>query len=63
MNDKSVGGGFMNGMELTKKEYFAALALQGFLASPTTENNTIQELAQSAVLAAEALMEELDLEA
>lgn len=46
---------------LTKREYFAALAMQGLLASLTADDNfSPAELARSAVLNTDALLAELE---
>lgn len=49
-------------MGLTKRELFAAMAMQGFLANPTTPDrvNDIKELARDAAFAADALLAELE---
>lgn len=44
---------------LTKREYFAALAMQGF-ASSEIEVNGVKEMAKSAVLFADTLLAELE---
>lgn len=46
---------------LTKREYFAAIALQGLLSNSTTfqGHSTHAELAKDAVMQADALLEEL----
>lgn len=45
---------------LTKREYFAALALQGLLANPTLSNNTAFDDAKTAVEIADALIARLN---
>lgn len=45
---------------LTKREYFAAIALQGLLASDTTNHDKWTDIAESAVLSADALIAELN---
>lgn len=48
---------------LTKREYFAAAALQGFLADPASADfDTREELTDSVVMYAEALIESLNKE-
>jgi hypothetical protein len=44
---------------LTKREYFAALALQGLIAHPKSVNSSFQQDAESAVYAADCLIKEL----
>jgi hypothetical protein len=46
------------GRGLTKREYFAAMAMQGFLSRPMDENENI--VAGAAVIVADALIEELN---
>lgn len=60
-----VEGGQNNGLEpysgLTKREHFAAMAMQGILASPTTsEGTTFADIAKISVLAADKLLKELE---
>lgn len=45
---------------LTKREYFAAMALQGLLASDLKEEHSVEAQAQNAVWAADALIEALE---
>lgn len=46
---------------LTKREYFAAMAMQGICANPTTEIKPYgKEIAVEAVLIADALIEQLN---
>jgi hypothetical protein len=44
---------------LTKREYFAALAMQGLLASPT-EIGSLNEFIEKAVISADKLIKELN---
>lgn len=58
-------GGQNNGLEpssgLTKLEHFAAMAMQGILASPTTSaDTTLADIAKISVLAADKLLKELE---
>jgi len=46
-------------IELTKREYFAGLCLQGMLADPTSDGR-FERMAGEAVLAADALIAALD---
>jgi hypothetical protein len=57
-NPKSVGcgGGWTSG--LTKREHFAAMAMQGFLANYASTH--FENCAEHAVKQADALLEELD---
>lgn len=45
---------------LTKRELFAAMAMQGILANPERIGGKDQELAQYSVMLADALIEELN---
>ena len=45
---------------LTKREYFAAMALQGALANKFAHERTIEMITESAVKLADALIEELN---
>lgn len=45
---------------LTKREYFAAIALQGALANKFAHERTIEMITESAVKLANALIEELN---
>lgn len=45
---------------LTKREHFAAMAMQGLCADPTLVGATTGDLARGAVKAADALLEELE---
>ena len=45
---------------LTKREYFAAMALQGALANKFAHERTIEMITKSAVKLADALIEELN---
>lgn len=45
---------------LTKREYFAAMALQGALANKSAHERTIEMITESAVKLADALIEELN---
>jgi hypothetical protein len=45
---------------LTKREFIAALALQGILACP--DKGSLEEAAQAAVMCADALLEKLNAE-
>ena len=45
---------------LTKREYFAGLAMQGLCTQPSSEFSTPEELAKYAVKAADALIKELE---
>ena len=45
---------------LTKREYFAAMALQGALANKFAHERTIEMITESAVKLANALIEELN---
>jgi len=47
---------------LTKREYFAALAMQGFLAEGAVSRAHIGEIAESSVQTADALIEALNKE-
>jgi hypothetical protein len=51
--------GKVNPRGLTKREYFAAKALQGLIATPVVRDNTIDGHARSAVKYADALIAEL----
>jgi hypothetical protein len=44
---------------LTKREYFAAMAMQGIISNPNFNNN-IQDCAKSSSIAADALIKELE---
>lgn len=46
---------------LSKREFFAALALQGLLANPNSWHNSRNDMASEAVLTAEALIKALNL--
>lgn len=50
-------GGEQNGQGLTKREYFAALAMQSIL---TYSNSDIATTAKNSVIAADALIRELN---
>lgn len=52
--------GLPSGMGLTKREYFAGLAMQGFAADKTTQWSSIEQIANSSVTLADALLEELE---
>lgn len=45
---------------LSKREFFAALALQGLLANPNSWHNSRNDIASEAVLTAEALIKALN---
>jgi hypothetical protein len=45
---------------LTKREYFAAMALQGVLANKSAHERTIEMITKSSVRLADALIEELN---
>lgn len=45
---------------LTKREYFAAVAMQGIMASPQNEYFDIKEVARQAVEISDALIAELN---
>jgi len=45
---------------LTKREYFAAMAMQGFAAAPEGENTTIEGVAKYSVKWADALIDALN---
>lgn len=45
---------------LTKREYFAAMAMQGALANKSAHERTIEMITESAVKLADALIEELN---
>ena len=45
---------------LTKREYFAAMAMQGALANKYAHERTIEMITESAVKLADALIEELN---
>ena len=45
---------------LTKREYFAALAMQGALANKSAHERTIEMITESSVKLADALIEELN---
>ena len=52
---------FWGGVGLTKREHFAGLAMQGFIAgSVPGDNRTIDEASSLAVKFADALLKELD---
>lgn len=51
------GNGF-NG--LTKREYFAAMAMQGFIANHLTVGNSAVEISEMAVLHADCLITQLN---
>lgn len=46
---------------LTKREYFAGVALQGLLASPVTDDVSFPHIATMAVIAADKLIIELNI--
>lgn len=52
-------GGFDRAFGLTKREYFAALAMQGLVAAPETSGWSWEELADRSVRSADALITEL----
>lgn len=45
---------------LTKREYFAGLALQGFITADAEDNYSYTELSERSVKAADTLLQELD---
>ena len=47
-------------MGLTKREYFAAMAVQGLMASPHVDGATYEEITEAAVNVADALLKELE---
>lgn len=55
---KGIQTGSCSGIEigLTKREYFAAMAMQGMLSNSATSYGTFDELAQSAIDQADALL-------
>lgn len=63
-NDKVDGANNMARTGLTKREYFAANAMQGLTAFPGSLNNkndrSVSELARMAVAMADALIKELN---
>jgi hypothetical protein len=62
-NDPAFPIGFDDGITqyfgLTKREYFAAMALQGLLATTITEGKTYEHIANTSVWCADALLAEL----
>jgi len=51
-----------NTLGLTKREYFASLAMQGVLANGQSRNTTPSEVAEYAVYMADVLIEQLNKE-
>ena len=45
--------------DLTKREYFAAMAMQGLMSNSQNASRTIEKIAALAVMSADALMKEL----
>lgn len=45
---------------LTKREYFAAMAMQGLLACEATNEDSKEQIVESSVEMADALLDELD---
>lgn len=45
---------------LTKREYFAGLAMQGIASNPNLKNYTLQEKARSAVAWADEILKQLE---
>lgn len=61
MHDESIGEPPTEGAGLTKREHFAAVAMQGLIASWGQHDVTdFGEIASDAVLAADALLAELE---
>ena len=64
IKEKSAFPFFPYDQGLTKREYFAGLAMQGLLGSPATINNksdkTPQDIASASVFVADALIVELN---
>ena len=56
------GGGTLQTFGLTKREYFAALAMQGYMANKYTPHHNPEYIADYAVECAEALLSELEKE-
>lgn len=56
------GNSHVNESGLTKREYFAAMAMQGLCTNPRTEYTPMNEFAELAVKYADALLTELSKE-